>query len=67
MDCHTREALSWRLSPSGNAKAADAALREALISRYGTLGRAQDPITLRSDNGLVFSSGHYIGRCTNMV
>ncbi len=59
MDCHTREALGWRLSPSGNAKAAEAALEEALITRYGTLGRAQDPITLRSDNGLVFTSRHY--------
>src|SRR5690554_6877552 len=38
MDCHTREALGWRLSPSGNAKAAEAALEEALITRYGTLG-----------------------------
>ena len=57
--CRTREALGWRLSPSGNAKAAEAALEEALITRYGTLGRAQDPITLRSDNGLVFTSRHY--------
>lgn len=59
MDCHTREALGWRLSPSGNAKSAEAALEEALISRYGTLGKARDPITLRSDNGLVFTSKHY--------
>lgn len=60
MDCHTREALGWRLSPSGNAKAAEAALEEALITRYGTLGRARDRITLRSDNGLVFTSRHHI-------
>ncbi|WXS19704.1 DDE-type integrase/transposase/recombinase (plasmid) [Salmonella enterica subsp. enterica serovar Infantis] len=59
IDCHTREALGWRLSPSGNAKSAEAALEEALITRYGALGRAQDPITLRSDNGLVFTSRHY--------
>lgn len=59
MDCHTREALGWRLSHSGNAKAAEAALEEALISRYSALGRARDPITLRSDNGLVFTSRHY--------
>lgn len=36
MDCHTREALGWRLSPTGNARAAEAALEEALIYRYGT-------------------------------
>ena len=59
MDCHTREALGWRLSPTGNAKAAEAALEEALIARYGALGRAQDAIILRSDNGLVFTSKHF--------
>lgn len=59
MDCHTREALGWRLSPTGNARAAEAALEEALIHRYGTLGRATDDITLRSDNGLVFTSRHF--------
>jgi len=62
MDCHTREALGWRLSPSGNAKAAEAALEEALISRYGTLGRAREVTTawcLPPDTTL--------GRCTNMV
>ena len=59
MDCHTREALGWRLSPTGNAKAAEAALEEALITRYGTLGRATDRITLRSDNGLVFTSKQF--------
>jgi putative transposase len=59
MDCHTREALGWRLSPSGSARVAEAALEEALINRYGALGRAQDDITLRSDNGLVFTSRHF--------
>lgn len=32
MDCHTREVLYWRLSPYGNAKAAEAALEEALTT-----------------------------------
>ena len=59
MDCHTREVLGWRLSPSGNAKTAEAALEEALISRYGSLGKAQDDIVLRSDNGLVFTSRRF--------
>lgn len=36
-------------------------LEEALIHRYGTLGRARDPITLRSENGLVFTSRHSEG------
>ena len=59
MDCYTRELLGWRLSPTGNAKAAEAALEEALIHRYGILGRAQDELTIRSDNGLVFTSRRY--------
>ena len=59
MDCYTRELIGWRLSRTGNAKAAEAALEEALISRYGVLGRAQDDLTIRSDNGLVFCSRHY--------
>lgn len=59
MDYFTRELLGWRLSPTGNAKAAEAALEEALIRRYGILGRAQDALTIRSDNGLVFTSRRY--------
>lgn len=59
MDCYTRELLGWRLSPTGNAKAAEAALEEALINRYGILGKARDALTIRSDNGLVFCSRRY--------
>jgi len=59
MDCYTRELIGWRLSRTGNAKAAEAALEEALISRYGVLGRAQDDLTIRSDHGLVFCSRRY--------
>lgn len=59
MDCFTRELLGWRLSPTGNAKAAEAALEEALIRRYGLLGKARDDLTIRSDNGLVFTSRRF--------
>ncbi|WP_223177880.1 integrase core domain-containing protein [Pseudohalioglobus sediminis] len=59
MDCFTRELLGWQLSPTGNARAAEAALEEALNSRYGILGRALDDLTIRSDNGLVFTSRRY--------
>lgn len=59
MDCCTRELLGWRLSPTGNARAAEAALEEALINRYGILGKAQDDLTIRSDNGLVFTSRRF--------
>ncbi len=61
VDCFTWELIGWRLSPTGNAKVAEAALEEARISRYGILGRAQDDLTIRSDNGLVFTSRRYTG------
>jgi len=36
-----------------------AALEQAFTTRYGTLGRVPAPFLLRSDNGLVFTSGDY--------
>jgi len=59
IDCFTRQLLGWQLSRSGKATTAAAALEQALIARYGTLGRVQAPFLLRSDNGLVFTSRHY--------
>ncbi len=59
MDCYTRELLGWRLSRTGNAQTAEAALEEALIQRYGLLGKARDELTIRSDNGLVFTSRRF--------
>ena len=38
IDCHTRALLGWQLSRSGKAKAAESALEQALIARYGCLG-----------------------------
>ena len=59
MDCHTRELLGWHLSRSGKAGTATSALEQALIARFGTLGRVNKPFLLRSDNGLVFTSRDY--------
>lgn len=59
IDCCTRELLGWHLSRSGRSKTAEAALEQALIARYGTLGRVPTPFLLRSDNGLVFTSRSY--------
>jgi len=56
IDCHTRELLGYHLSRSGKSKTAEAALEQALIARYGTLGRVARSFLLRSDNGLVFTS-----------
>jgi putative transposase len=56
IDCHTRELLGWHLSRSGRSKTAEAALEQALIARFGTLGHVPQSFLLRSDNGLVFTS-----------
>ncbi|MEK0418129.1 MAG: hypothetical protein RI949_2135, partial [Pseudomonadota bacterium] len=59
IDCHTRELLGWHLSRSGRSKTAESAMEQALIARYGHLGRVAKPFLLRSDNGLVFTSRSY--------
>jgi len=59
IDCGTREVLGWRLAAQGNAATAEAALEEALIFRFGSLGRVFGKLVLRSDNGLVFTSKRY--------
>jgi putative transposase len=59
IDCGSRELLGWRLSRRGHAATAEAALEEALITRFGYLGRIAGPLTLRSDNSLIFTSRRY--------
>lgn len=59
IDCYSRELLGWHVSRSGKSKTAEAALEQALIARFGTLGRVTKPFLLRSDNGLVFTSRSY--------
>jgi putative transposase len=59
IDCHTRALVGWHLSRSGKASTAAAALEQALITRFGSLGRVPASFLLRSDNGLVFTSEHY--------
>lgn len=56
IDCPSRELLGWHLSRSGRSKTAESALEQALIARFGTLGRVPTPFLLRSDNGLAFTS-----------
>jgi len=60
IDCHTRELLGWQLSRSGRATTAMSALEQALIVRFGTLGRVTAPFLLRSNNrvGLHLSGLH---------
>jgi putative transposase len=41
------------------SRTAETALEQALIARFGTLGRVPGPFLLRSDNGRVFTSRSY--------
>lgn len=59
IDCYSRELLGWHLSRSARSKTAEAALEQALITRFGSLGRVPESFLLRSDNGLVFTSRSY--------
>lgn len=59
IDCCTRQLLGWHLFRTGKASTAAAALEQALITRFGTLGRVPKPFLLRSDNGLVFTSRQF--------
>ncbi|WP_296248036.1 DDE-type integrase/transposase/recombinase [uncultured Stenotrophomonas sp.] len=45
IDCHTRQLLGWHLSRTGRASTASAALEQALITRYGALGRVRDGLS----------------------
>src|SRR4029450_3253728 len=58
IDCCDRTIVGWRLSRSGIAHVAAAALENALRARNITHG--QEPLTLRSDNGLVFGAKVFV-------
>ena len=49
IDCHARQLLGWQLSRSAKFKAAEAALEQALIARFGSLGRVRTPFRRELD------------------
>ena len=51
--------MGWQLSRSDRATTATSALEQALIARFGSLGRVDRSFLLRSDTGLVFNSRAY--------
>ena len=60
IDCWNREVVGYRISRKQNAKVAEGALEDALIRRFGRNKDAPRGLTLRSDNGLVFTSKSYL-------
>ncbi len=51
IDCFDRSIVGWRVSKSGKASVAAAALEDAIIKR-----RPKTGLKLRSDNGLIFAA-----------
>jgi putative transposase len=58
IDCYDRSIVGWRLSRSGIAGIAAAALEEAL--RVRRIDASAPPLVLRSDNGLVFGAKVFV-------
>jgi len=58
IDCWDRTIVGWRLSKTGVAKVAAAALEEALRARR--IRPEANGLTLRSDNGLVFGAKAFV-------
>lgn len=56
IDCFDREIVGWRLSSSGKAKVAAAALEKGLRAR-GVISNPKVHLPLRSDNGLFSVQG----------
>jgi putative transposase len=63
IDCHDREVVGFEFALRGRAKEAERALEAACLSRLGTLRPTEDTPTLRSDNGLIFTSKRFRAAC----
>ena len=52
--CFSRELLGWHVSRSGKSRTAESALEQALIARFGGLGRVEGalPAALGQRSGL---------------
>lgn len=59
IDCADREIIGWRISASGKATVAEAALEDALIRRFGPHHPSLKELVIRSDNGLIFMAKSY--------
>jgi len=58
IDCCDRTIVGWRLSRTGVANVAAAALEDALRDR--NIAKGHETLTLRSDNGLVFGAKVFV-------
>jgi putative transposase len=63
IDCHDREVVGFEFSLRGRSKEAERALEAACLSRFGTVRPLGNTPTLRSDNGLIFTSRRFRAAC----
>ena len=63
MDCHDREVVGFEFALRGRAREAERALEAACLSRFGTLRPLGQTPTIRSDNGLIFTSRRFREAC----
>ena len=63
IDCGDREIAGFEFALRGRAQEVERALESACLSRFGTLRPGGDAPTLRSDNGLVFTSRRFREAC----
>ena len=65
IDCCTRQIVGVHVSQRGRAQEAEAALEQGCLEQFGLIFAKQGeqrPV-LRSDNGKVFTSKRFVGRC----
>jgi putative transposase len=63
IDCHDRQIVGYEFSLRGRSKEAERALEEACLSRFGTVRPVGHTPTIRSDNGLIFTSRRFREAC----
>jgi putative transposase len=63
IDCHDREVVGFEFALRGRCKEAERALEEACLCRFGTVRPLGNTPTIRSDNGLIFTSRRFRDAC----
>lgn len=63
-DCHDREIAGYEFALRGRAQEVERAREAACLSRFGTVRPSGETPTLRSDNGLVFTSKRFRKACS---
>jgi putative transposase len=63
IDCHDRQIVGFEFSLRGRSKEAERALEAACLSRFGMVRPPGNTPTIRSDNGLIFTSRRFRNAC----